>query len=285
MEFDIEDIQLEQNSIKDVANVTIHAHIELIAALKQGEWPPNSANLLKKAILDLAAVSWSSSSDQLILATPSHIVIARGFHEGADYHVALDLDDITLGCHLVALHPVQHGSLFTASSFADAVSHPPEIQIRIAYHASKGSIVGQMIETEFFPVRVQGPLLVGLDLLKPLLDRMGKKHSLWTHCHGAILDEFNPVFLHGKSIPSSDILMRVNGLAPDTTEKVQVQLPLHDIFKGREHADALPTKQTYTFFFKRRKLSSTSPEIPRPVASTSSMNRKRHFEDTDMLSP
>ena len=71
--------------------------------------------------------------------------------------------------HLVALHLVQHGSLFTASSFADAVSHPPEIQIRIAYHASKGSIVGQMIETEFFPVRVQGPLLVGLDPLSPEL--------------------------------------------------------------------------------------------------------------------
>ena len=93
--------------------------------------------------MELAASHWSSSTDDLINATSSHILSARGFFKGPNYHIALDLDDVQPGYLLVAVHPVQHATLYPASTYAQAVGQPPTAHIRIGFLASMGSVVGQ----------------------------------------------------------------------------------------------------------------------------------------------
>ena len=106
--------------------------------------------------MELAASHWSSSTDELISATSSHILSARRFFKGPNYHIALDLDDVQLGCLLVTVHPVQHATLSPASTYAQAVRQPPTAHIRIDFRASMGSIVGQKIESDYSSV-IPGP--------------------------------------------------------------------------------------------------------------------------------
>ncbi len=112
---------------------------------------------------------------------------------------------------------------------------------------------------------VQGPLLIELDLLKPLLDHMGLKFHLWSACIGAKLDEYNSIILDDRVIPSSDIILKVTGLSTDLPEKITALLPLRQIFLAQEDSEALPTLQTYTFF-KQRKKPSPVGETPHPEA-------------------
>eukprot|EP00798_Chlamydomonas_sp_ICE-L_P026348 gene26348-biopygen11299 len=97
---------------------------------------------------------------------------------------------------------------------------------------------------------------------------MGQKHKDWTRCLGASLDQYNSIVLGDKIIPSSDIILKVNGLAPDLPEKILIQLPLKQIFSNQPNPGTLPALQTYFFSFKLKKKPSIILEANPPAVST-----------------
>eukprot|EP00798_Chlamydomonas_sp_ICE-L_P012775 gene12775-biopygen10680 len=239
------------------------ARIELIVILEKGQWPDVNDSMMKSLVLDKVSSVWKFSKDELVRNTTQHICAAKGYSKGEDFHITLELDDADLGCKLVYLQPTNHCTLADPSSYADSLAHPAA-HVKFYFHASSGLVVGQMPDLKYCPVRVQGPLNIQIDLIKGFIDLIGKERHLWTACHGATLDHYNSAQVEGRTIPSTDIIMRVEGLSDSALPKYQVDLPLKQIFLDRPNSEHLPSCQTYTILIKSKR-NHLQPAMEQPL--------------------
>jgi hypothetical protein len=271
-------VQLQPNAATIV--IPDFAHIEMIADLESGHWPADlSLNKLKEMLISSANDTWKLSKDPQVALAITHIKGARVVNN-SDFKIiiSLHLDSLQVACKLVAMFETLRSQYPKAPSSYAAVLTSPSSQpctFKMHFVASQGSPVGKIIDAEWAIVRLKGPTYINFADLGNLVGIMGTKHKLWTRVKCCYPDTFESITVAGRDIPSTDLILRVEGLSDHLPkDKIQIAVPLRELFKHNIGAANLPTLQTYTLSFKKRKTQ------PKPDAEA----HEQHSAESAMCS-